>query len=1215
MKLKFIAGSVLLLLGFYESSAQAYSTVHPSPNIGWDLASLKQYNDLYTGTTSVKIPIGQLEAGKIKVPINLTYYNKAMQVDQLPSWVGLGWNLKAGGQITRVVNGKPDEGKDYKTHTFRTTSIFGGSASTTSTSVQVLADNDYAYIQNFNQLNNPNWNTYSYIFNTLNALPTFEVSNIITLIINYDNNTQTTTVVPTMNAYYNYDFEPDEFNFNVGNISGKFYLNHLGQWVSESANGNFLVEPLIANDIMKNGVVIPRLIYGFTLTGPDGLKYYFGGTAADKLKNIEYWRGPAGTSTGTGPDNVFNIFGNAYLAVCPSSWQLNRIEAPDNSFVNFEYKKGKLQLMYSDAPWGDGNGTSVFLGLPGYIHQSLAEPWYLTKITTSNNTVVNFNSEDSHQLGTNTALLNLSPHTNFTNFADVVGELITATNNLQKLTSIEIKDGTELIKTFQFEYTDVITERLKLTAVKEVFPGTGEFINKHSFTYNTNLLPSYGTGFVDHFGFYNNRRYFSESHPGPTTRAQFEADYYDSRESNFTYAKYETLDKVYFPTGGYRQFTYEGNNYSSSVSQWPFGLNNDGVNKSTGGIRISKIIDYSATGEIANETEFIYKSSLTGTLSSGILAVPRPVYTEDKASGGYYFATRSFIPFDRWRSHIAYSTVFEKLKDGSYIRHDFSNPASTGAGDVAPFYESTVPAFYDRVPFTDISFKRGLVKKVSNFNNVDIPVREEEFKYQDEYDNYTRYIRAIRIKQGDQSTGAGFRAAAYPIYYFPNVTRYKKEILKSTSGDMVGETNFTYDSYNQVQQTSTTNSKGQAVNVNYKYPYDFSSGSATNIYTKMLNRRMINEVVEFRKTVTRAGQPYLTEGEINDFGEFDNGIILPAKKYALKTGQAPLSSSVAATQYNTGTNALTVDPKFYLSTTSRYGGKANIVAETPFNGPKQSFVWSYTNEQYLVAKIINAENTQVYVPDVKNISLIVPPGNTTPISYPFTQYFAGNINISLTFNGAPNGSSAIKVNCSLSPSGPSQSLCIATTGTCNSSGIPQSATFFNVQPGAYTFNVSITENTSSPGTRVNFNYNDRAFGGTVEFFYEGFEQSGAAATATPYAGVKYHSGDYTVAYTKPNARDYLVNYHYLQNGVWKNMTKAFTNNMTLTEGDAIDEVRVYPSDALMTTYTYKPLVGMTSETDPNGRTSFFEYDNFQRLKVLRDQDGNIVKTYEYKFKQ
>ena len=67
-------------------------------------------------------------------------------------------------------------------------------------------------------------------------------------------------------------------------------------------------------------------------------------------------------------------------------------------------------------------------------------------------------------------------------------------------------------------------------------------------------------------------------------------------------------------------------------------------------------------------------------------------------------------------------------------------------------------------------------------------------------------------------------------------------------------------------------------------------------------------------------------------------------------------------------------------------------------------------------------------------------------------------------------------------------------------------------------------------------------------------------------------------------------------------------------GTSIDEVRLYPKNASMSTVTYKPGIGKTSECDINNRINYYEYDELGRLSKVLDERRNIIKTYEYHFK-
>jgi len=73
------------------------------------------------------------------------------------------------------------------------------------------------------------------------------------------------------------------------------------------------------------------------------------------------------------------------------------------------------------------------------------------------------------------------------------------------------------------------------------------------------------------------------------------------------------------------------------------------------------------------------------------------------------------------------------------------------------------------------------------------------------------------------------------------------------------------------------------------------------------------------------------------------------------------------------------------------------------------------------------------------------------------------------------------------------------------------------------------------------------------------------------------------------------------------------SSITISGSVTIDELRLYPLSAQMKTYTYAPLVGITSECNSNNSCTYFEYDNSGRLSVVRDQDRNIIKKIAYQY--
>ncbi|TKC03992.1 hypothetical protein [Pedobacter frigoris] len=87
---------------------------------------------------------------------------------------------------------------------------------------------------------------------------------------------------------------------------------------------------------------------------------------------------------------------------------------------------------------------------------------------------------------------------------------------------------------------------------------------------------------------------------------------------------------------------------------------------------------------------------------------------------------------------------------------------------------------------------------------------------------------------------------------------------------------------------------------------------------------------------------------------------------------------------------------------------------------------------------------------------------------------------------------------------------------------------------------------------------------------------------------------------------------------WSLITKYLTTSsgsITISGTGYIDDLRLHPKEAMMSSTAFKPLVGIITKADARGNTLYYDYDGFQRLKYERDMNRNIIKSYSYNQKQ
>lgn len=83
----------------------------------------------------------------------------------------------------------------------------------------------------------------------------------------------------------------------------------------------------------------------------------------------------------------------------------------------------------------------------------------------------------------------------------------------------------------------------------------------------------------------------------------------------------------------------------------------------------------------------------------------------------------------------------------------------------------------------------------------------------------------------------------------------------------------------------------------------------------------------------------------------------------------------------------------------------------------------------------------------------------------------------------------------------------------------------------------------------------------------------------------------------------------VQTALGMNLSDVTEANMSI-----INALRASLPNAMVTTYTHIPLVGVSTITDPKGDTITYIYDSFNRLKEVKDKNGNKLSENQYHYR-
>jgi len=999
-----------------------------------------------------------------------------------------------------------------------------------------------------------------------------------------------------------YDAEPDLFTFSVGGISGRFVIGE---------GGTFLVMPRELNlrveyDRTENGVH-----YAWIITDAQGIRYKFRSEDAERSTAIMYAR------TGSQPANDPTTFEGE------TSWCLTEMEDTKGNTFAFTYAG-------ESANFTNINNESV--SVPTSLHDQYCKGEITHSYTYSEN------------LTTSLRLASIRNGQEEVRFVADAAARVDAPGSYG-LQAVEVRYAGELKKRFRLQKSYMANSsvgtqgllllrtadysRLRLDALQEE-AATGVTLPAYQFTYDQTALPPRTSYAQDHWGYYNG--------VDNTSRVAYTVGRHrvgPNRDVNPAYARAGMLQAIRYPTGGSVTFTYEANRYVHT-----FG---DLVEERD----LAFITGNNNTTDNPYQVDFPFQTFFTVTpdmLNPATGTVTVRLDSRQEANGNpnppYDGAQFILTILNADGSVPAHPSVAGKMQLGAgrYILY----------GEARSEFPNNPRLYFEAAVVAEVLLPNGTAER----NGPGLRIKQITHQFA------TGTSETKTYEYVDPATGkSSAQLGNFPEY---KTTRQVHSVESLGNGASVRYA-CTYEVFSAMSNYPLLNSKASYIGYSYVTEYsdaDKQLGRKLYTYTNYADHNDLNSAPSFpfapsspqdwKRGKLRTEETQISQAEAA--GQVFTPQQLTTSTYTIPSGSVQWTHGVkvgANTTYGYDVQedlliaALTIDA--YL-----IGSDSHLLTEkvvTEYERGKaftKRMGYHYTPDTFLPNAIAtsNSDGSRTvqrsYYPTdyraaANNSPLLAGLLAINRVGIPVEQttryerlagsnrLTAGTVQVHAAQSGA-NGRERYYL----------QRLYALATEQADTAvrydfqRVPghyqEQATITHVtsrgEPVAYT-----VKGVSSSSVAYHWGYDERyplaeckqATAG--EFYYQGFEEETSASRGAGHTGQRYYSGSYTVQWVRPNSRTYVLSYWYRQgSGPWQYRTVPYTSNShALSGGDAYDDIRIQPSDALMTTYTYEPLVGVTSQTDASGRTLYYEYDAFQRLLHIKDEQGRILTQQEYHY--